>query len=634
MTKQARFLNTLTILPRWIIVLLDTVVFALSAVLAYALRLNFEIDAMYNIDFMNGVGLFTTAGLLSIILTKSYAGIIRYTGVQDGMRVLGAISLAFLISLIANNVLVKVYDRNIIPYSVLIIGFLVSAFSLIIYRLLVKELFEFFKNGNKTVRSVVIFGAGRTGMLTRQVISKDNTARLRMVGFLEDDQSKVGKVIDGIRIYDAKKSIKDVFEKYYVDEVIIAIPDLPLDRKNQVIDICLEFGVRVSTVPPLENWTNGELSAGQIKKVNIEDLLGRESIKLDNSYVRDELSDKVVMITGAAGSIGSEIVRQVAGYQPAAIIMVDQWETGLFDIDGEVAIKFPLLKAIPILSDIRDESRMKGAFETFRPDIIFHAAAYKHVPMIENNPSEGISCNIKGTKILADLATAYHVEKFVMISTDKAVNPSNVMGASKRIAEIYVQSLNNFLRKYNPGHTKFITTRFGNVLGSNGSVIPLFKKQIEEGGPIRVTHPEITRYFMTIPEACQLVLEAGVMGKGGEIFIFDMGQPIKIVELAKKMIRLSGLKLDVDIKIQFTGLRDGEKLFEELLNNQEVTLATHHPKIMVAKVREYDFEEVKQDMLELSSLLEASDEMQFVAKMKSMVPEYVSNASRFTALDK
>jgi FlaA1/EpsC-like NDP-sugar epimerase len=387
-------------------------------------------------------------------------------------------------------------------------------------------------------------------------------------------------------------------------------------------------------VPPVDQWVKGELSMSQIKNINIEELLERDSIKLDNYNITQELKGRKVMVTGAAGSIGSEIVRQALYYNPELIVLVDQSESDLFEVENELKLKKGTLKIHPVIGDITNVERMEGLYKEFRPQIIFHAAAYKHVPIMEKNPSEAIYCNVNGTKILADLAVKYKAEKFVMISTDKAVNPSNVMGASKRIAEMYVQSLNNYLRENNPDSTKFITTRFGNVLGSNGSVIPVFKKQIDNGGPITVTHPEITRFFMTIPEACQLVLEAGAMGTGGEIFIFDMGKSIKIIDLAKKMVRLSGLEVGKDIEIIFTGLRSGEKLYEEILSTHEGTLPTYHHKILIAKTREEPFEVVTKNIEMLINSVQDQDELKLVGMMKYIVPEFKSNSSKFESLDR
>jgi len=400
-------------------------------------------------------------------------------------------------------------------------------------------------------------------------------------------------------------------------------------RKQEIVDLCLSHNTKVLNVPPVTNWINGQLSFRQIRKIQIEELLEREPIRLDEDNISKQLNGKTVLVTGAAGSIGSEIVRQIARFNPGMLILLDQAESPLYELEMECLEQFPQVKSEVVMGDVRNRQRMENVFRTFRPQLVYHAAAYKHVPMMELNPSESVLTNVLGTKIVADLAVGYKVEKFVMISTDKAVNPTNVMGASKRIAEIYTQSLNNHI-----SGTRFITTRFGNVLGSSGSVIPRFRQQIENGGPVTITDPEITRYFMTIPEACRLVLEAGCMGKGGEIFIFDMGKSVKIIDLAKKMIALSGMELGKDIDISITGLRPGEKLYEELLNNTENTVPTHHSKILIAQVKEYNYETVSKDISELVSLFDAQNNVQIVTKMKAMVPEYVSNNSEYEKLDK
>src|SRR5690606_24115243 len=398
-------------------------------------------------------------------------------------------------------------------------------------------------------------------------------------------------------------------------------------------DICLRNEVKVRMVPPVEKWIKGELSMSQIKEIHIEDLLERDAINLANPEIKSHIRGKTICITGAAGSIGSELVRQIIHYRPRNLVLIDQAESPLFEIDREVRGLELDVNIFAYVADISNSDRISAILALHKPGMIFHAAAYKHVPMMENNPCEAVMCNILGTKTLADLAVQHKVEKFVMISTDKAVNPTNIMGCSKRIAEIYVQALNNHLQHLSGDSTSFVTTRFGNVLGSNGSVIPIFKKQIDQGGPITVTHPEVTRYFMTIPEACQLVLEAGIMGHGGEIFLFDMGESVRILDLAKKMIRLSGLVPNKDIDIVFTGLRDGEKLFEELFNQSESTIPTHHEKILIAKVREYAYPEINSIVELFHDLVHDKNELKMVALMKELVPEYRSNYSRFEVLD-
>ncbi len=522
---------------------------------------------------------------------------------------------------------------NIIPYSIVFISLLSSFLLLVNYRLLVKYIFSYYRNFMIKRANVMIFGAGQTGIITRHVL--ESTPRMKVIGFLEDDHNKAGKVIDGVTIFEASSAeLNRLFVEYSVDELIVTAKDISLERKNEVVDVCIKHQVRVRTVPPVEKWVKGELSFNQIKGINIEELLGREAIKIKNGSIDADLRGKKILITGAAGSIGSELFRQVILARPSAVVLIDQAESSLYELEHEARALDANVRFYWYLADINNKDRMRSIFEEHRPSYVYHAAAYKHVPMMVNNPAEAITCNILGTKLIADLSVEFGVAKFVMVSTDKAVNPTNVMGCSKRIAEIYVQSYNDYLETQGGTHTAFVTTRFGNVLGSNGSVIPLFKKQIQYGGPITVTHPEITRYFMTIPEACQLVLEAGTMGKGGEIFIFDMGKSVKILDLAEKMIWLSGLEPRKDIDIVFTGLREGEKLYEELLNNRENTIRTHHEKIMIAKVPQHAYREINNYIELFNDLVYDKNELKSVALMKELVPEYKSNYSRYEVLDK
>lgn len=622
-------LKTLNVLPRWIIVLIDLTIFAVAALIGYLLRLNFQVDQLYEFDFLRGMAIYTIAGLIASLLTRSFAGIIRYTGIQDTLRVLYANVLTLLIAFSINYL-----SENAIPYSVGLIAFFVSVVVLISYRLLVKELFSYYRTIPKSQKKIMIFGAGRSGMITKQLLDNDTASNVKIIGFLEDNQRKIGNVISGVKIYSARSDFEKLAIKHSPQELILATNGLSLERKNELVDQCLEFGIKISTVPTADKWIGGEFNISQIKEVRIEDLLGRNVINLQNKYVNQEICGKSILVTGAAGSIGSELVRQIIKYDPDRLILLDQSETGLFDIENEIrALKNMGDKLISFVADISNKSRLRMAFDMYGPHYIFHAAAYKHVPMMEANAAEAVNCNVLGTKHLADLSVEFEVEKFVMISTDKAVNPTSVMGASKRAAEIYVQSLNNFLRSLDTGGPKFITSRFGNVLGSNGSVIPIFKRQIQNGGPITVTHPEITRYFMTIPEACSLVLEAGVMGDGGEIFVFDMGKSVKILDLAKRMVQLSGLEVGVDIDIVFSGLRPGEKLYEELLDDKENTLATHHPKIMISQVRELEFGLVRSVCEELERELPDMDDFAVVGQLKKLVKEYKSRESKFEVLD-
>lgn len=579
-----------------------------------------------------GILLYTSFGLVSILITSSHRGIIRYTGLQDSVRIIAMASLNMV--LVAGFNQAYHYFRGVyfIPYSVIFITLLGTFLFLFNYRLLVKYIFTYYKNALLKKSRVMIFGAGQTGIITNHVIA--TVPRLQVVGFLEDAPDKIAKQVDGVRIYSARESeLENTLRELSIDEIIITAKDLSLERKNELVDVCVRNQVKVRAIPPVERWVRGELSLNQIREVNIEELLGRESIRIQNEAVHKDIRNARILITGAAGSIGSELVRQVIQFEPELLVLIDQAESPLYELERELKSIKSRTRVVLGIADITNRARLAGYFERHKPELVYHAAAYKHVPMMEGNPSEAIACNILGTKNMADLAVENRVRKFVMVSTDKAVNPTNVMGCSKRIAEIYVQSLNNHVYR-NGGTTVFVTTRFGNVLGSNGSVIPLFKKQIEAGGPVTVTHPEITRYFMTIPEACQLVIEACTMGRGGEIFIFDMGKSMRILDLAEKMIWLSGYQPRRDIDIIFTGLREGEKLHEELLDNAENTIPTHHPKIMIAQVKEYSYEEINRFVDLFNDLIDDRNELKMVALMKELVPEYISNYSRYTVLDK
>ena len=612
------------------IIALDLTIVGFSCFIGYLLRFNFTIGE--NVNIFRGIGTFIMCGFISILITNSYKGIIRYTGIQDGARIIYMVILNALLAVIVNLALYSQIGVYVIPYSVILISLLSSFLFLFNYRLLVKYIFTYYKNAILKKSRVIIFGAGQTGIITRHVI--DSSTRMRIAGYLEDDENKIGKVLDGAKIYSAEpKELDLLLKELSIDELIFTAQDITLERKNEVVDICIRNQVKIRTVPPVEKWVRGELSFNQIKEINIEDLLGRESIKIKNENVESDIRGKRILITGAAGSIGSELVRQVLVYNPESLVLVDQAESALYEMERELKLHSGVTKISLYLADITNRERVSAIFKDHRPEIIYHAAAYKHVPVMESNPSEAVSCNVLGTKIMADLAVEVKAIKFVMISTDKAVNPTNVMGCSKRIAEIYVQSLNSYLQTAALSRTSFVTTRFGNVLGSNGSVIPLFKKQIKMGGPITVTHPDVSRFFMTIPEACQLVIEAGTMGKGGEIFIFDMGQSVKIIDLAKKMIHLSGLDPERDINIVYTGLREGEKLYEELLTKSENTMPTHHQKIMIARVKEYEYIEINKYIELFNDLIHDRNELKMVALMKELVPEFVSNYSRYEILD-
>jgi len=629
-----RLIRNLKILPRWIIILIDQGLFLLAVVLGYLLRFNFDLSVVEANNYELGLILFVGSGLFSTILTGSYSGIIRYTGIEDAGRVFLTVTLTTAIVALGNLGSSYFQEPFLVPYSVLIIAYLASLFFLISYRILVKLVFAHYTRSSAAYSNALVFGAGDQGQITRQIFEGAGSSNTRIVGYLDDDENKIGKVLNGVRIYKANGQLAELISALNVKELIIAAQNLSATRKSDLVEECIELGIKVKNVPPVHRWMHGELRPHQIKEVKIEDLLGRESIKLNNYYVNKELKGKRILITGAAGSIGSELVRQVMLYKPALVLLLDQWESGLFDIENEVKKSFPEIDVISRVVDVTNGNRSEAIFQSFKPEIVFHAAAYKHVPLMESNPSEAIFCNVGGTRMMADLSVQYGVEKFVMVSTDKAVNPTSVMGASKRIGEMYAQALNNVEINGEGVQTRFVTTRFGNVLGSNGSVIPIFEEQIANGGPVTVTHPEITRFFMTIPEACQLVLEASAMGKGGEIFMFDMGRSVRILDLARKMIHLSGYKAGRDMDIIFTGLRDGEKLHEELLTTKENNTPTYHEKIMIAKVEEVTYFKISRDVDRLLELTEQTDELQAVEMMKQIVPEFVSNHSRFEELDK
>jgi FlaA1/EpsC-like NDP-sugar epimerase len=614
-------------LPRWSILFIDTLICAFALSLAFVLR--FDFDSIPKNDARNlpyDFSIVLGIRMVSFALSKTYKGVVRYTSSRDTIRIFTVILLGSLCVLIFNILSLYILGFYFIPNSVIIIDGLVSLFLMISSRLAVKALYFEIKNPAREKMNVIIYGAGESGIITKRTLDRDAAIKYKVVGFIDDDEKKQGKSMEGIFVYGQDK-LEELIKNNDAEFVIISIQKISTKKKNQITDICLNNNIRVLNVPPAAKWINGELSFNQIKSIRIEDLLERDPIKLDTAMISAELKNKIILITGAAGSIGSELARQCSKFQPKKIYLLDQAESPLHELDLEFSDKLIKPPYEVIMADVRNVDRMKNVFATFKPQIVFHAAAYKHVPMMENNPSESILTNILGTKNLADLSHEYKVERFVFVSTDKAVNPTNVMGASKRIAEIYIQSLGK------KSNTKFITTRFGNVLGSNGSVIPRFKKQIEQGGPITITHPDITRYFMTIPEASQLVLEASAIGKGGEIFVFDMGDSIKIVDLARKMILLLGMKEGKDISIVYTGLRPGEKLYEELLANNENTLTTHHSQILIGKVREYDYEEVKGIIDELIRSFDTQNNELIVQRMKDLVPEYKSNNSVFQKLD-
>jgi len=622
------------VLPRGLVLVADLFISAAGFLAAYLLRFNFSIDEI-SLGQVVGQILFFVLPVyfLTFLWSGSYRGIIRHSSIDDAARFSVAISMAtialLLIAMVAHLFSIRVLWR--IPYSVVLIHTTVTSVMLMGFRLIIRSVYHTYANPHKGFRPTLIFGAGELGQITLNVIEGDGCSRIDVVGFIDDNKALVGKRFSGKQIYSEEQVFDRLLKCRGIREIILAIsPDrISLSRKKELLDRCLKSGVSVREVPPVNNWIDGKFSTRQIREMNIEDLLGRAPIWLELDRVSAGLKNAVVLVTGAAGSIGSEIVRQLMKFETRQVILFDQAESALYDLQNELRRGFPTAKFEVIVGSVTDRYRVRSVFERFRPQYVFNAAAYKHVPLMEAFPYEAIRTNIGGTTLLADLSVDFGVKKFVMISTDKAVNPTSVMGASKRICEIYIQALT----QSDHISTQFITTRFGNVLGSNGSVVPLFQRQIEAGGPVTVTHPDIIRYFMTIPEACQLVLEAGFMGNGGEIYVFDMGEPVRIYDLAVKMISLAGLKPEVDIPIRFTGLRPGEKLFEELLADKETTIPTYHPKIMAAEVRKHDFGKVKLAVGDLLKATQSESEIELVCRMKALVPEFISRNSKFCKCD-
>lgn len=631
MKKFVRRYLSVNVLPIWMILAMDVVMIGLSLLLAYALRYDFSSRVLDSATMWRTMGLTMVVSLVIFKMFRTYSSVLRLSSFVDIARIFVALFVSYTTVALACMVAPLVTDIRLAPVNVILMAFIINFALMASSRVIVKMMFETIKAGGSSQTNIFIYGAKEAGVNIAKSLRVSMRERYRLRGFIADEPDLYDKLIMGVRVFPNDENLFDILAQKGVKTIIVSPAKRNELKKEENLDRFLKHNIKLLTAPPLSEWNQRGLESGDIKEIQIEDLLQRDPIQIDIRKVASHLEGKRVMITGAAGSIGSEIMRQVATFNPYKLILVDQAETPLHDIRLELMDKWRNLDAETIVADIANQTRMEAIFKEFRPQYIFHAAAYKHVPMMEDNVSESIQTNVAGTRILADLAVKYKAEKFVMISTDKAVNPTNVMGCSKRICEIYVQSLAKKLQKEGGHVTQFITTRFGNVLGSNGSVIPRFKDQIRRGGPVTVTHPEIIRYFMTIPEACRLVLEAGSMGNGGEIYIFDMGKPVKIVDLAKRMISLSGR---TDVKIEFTGLRHGEKLYEELLNVKELTKPTYHEKIMIATVREYDYDEVKDRIQHLIDVSYSYDQMKIVAAMKDLVPEFISKNSCFEALDK
>lgn len=607
-------------LPRWLVLLIDMAVVFFSFLIAYILRFNFETSS-FEIPLA-----FRQAFLVLFIYTffmltfKSYEGMIRHTTIRDTYKILNAsfssLSILFIIKLL--NLHYEWKPLLNISGSILLIHAGAVTILLFLFRVFIKFFYEFALTYSNERKNVLIYGSGDMGLVVERVIVGDTKTLYRLKGFIDDNRKLQGKKVDGFPVYSREVLTKEFIEKEQIKVFIISINNIAPLKKKEVIESMIEFGCEILDTPSFDTWLNGSLDVKNLKKVKFEDLLGREPITLDLDKIQEGLKDKTILVTGAAGSIGSEIARQLMRFNTRQLILLDQAETPCFYLGEELKSNIYCRNFKIIIGDVTRMEVMESVFKKYRPDVVFHAAAYKHVPVMEVHPHEAFRVNVGGTKTVSELAIKYHAEKFVMISSDKAVNPTNVMGATKKICELLVHAQS----RHKGIKTHFITTRFGNVLGSNGSVIPLFNKQIADGGPVTITHPDITRFFMTIPEACQLVLEAGFMGNGGQIYVFDMGEPVKVLDVAMNLIRLSGLEPNKDIKIKFVGLRPGEKLFEELFSEDEPMIPTHHPKISIAKIGENDFEILYNRISKILDSLYDLSESEVIEEMKEIVPGY------------
>ena len=613
---------------KWLVLLFDVCVVIFTFFLAYFIKSNFETDFDFSV-VLKQIPFVAITAAICFLVVGSHKGVVRYTGIKDVINVVIGVNILATILLIETYLTKRFYIivEFSISGSIIYIHLLLNIFFLIASKFIIKATYREIISEVKPIKKALIYGAGTSGNIVYDAIQSDVKNNIEIVGFIDDDERKIGKKINRNKVYGYNEIDANFIEKKDIEEIIISIQNISSKKLLEISNYFLTKSIKVKIVPPFNQWIDGDLNVSQIKDIKIEDLLGREPINIKSPLLNDEYNDKVILITGAAGSIGSEIVRKLWDFNFRKLILLDNAESPLYDLQQEI-VQNKINNIEAIIADVRNLNRIDQIFTEYRPDIIFHAAAYKHVPLMEGNPYEAVSVNVSGTINIADLANKHGTNKFVLVSTDKAVNPTNVMGATKRMAELYINCLEN------RGETKFIITRFGNVLGSNGSVIPLFKKQIEVGGPLTVTHEKITRYFMTIPEACSLVLEAAAMGVGGEIFVFDMGEPVKIFDLAKNMISLSGLKYPEDINIKIIGLRPGEKVYEELLADGENTKPTYHEKIMIAKSKKLDIPIIKTKLLELHNSDLEYQNIEIVAKIKEIVPEYISNNSKFEILDK
>jgi FlaA1/EpsC-like NDP-sugar epimerase len=624
-------------LPRWIIFAIDVFIVTVACVITTYIIHSLSVKFPASLDVISFNLIIVLVNAVFFMIYRTYSGIIRHSTFIDGIKLLVSTASSYFVLLFINIGYYVLTNKKLFLSTGLFITFVISFLLLFLFRILVKNIFEKYllSDNNKKLVKAVIYGADANAISVANALRTEKPSRFNLVAFIDKyKHTKTSKSILDLPIVNQSKNIHVILRSLGAEALIIAEKSLTKQETVAILEECLEYNFKVFTVPLITDWEDQKQISNQLKNFDIEDLLHRKPIVLDNQSISAQIDGKTVLITGGAGSIGSEIVRQVIHFSPLKIIILDQAESPLHNLRLEVNEIAGKVKIRTVLADVKDFEAMEYVFQTYKPDYVYHAAAYKHVPLMEENPAQAILTNVVGTKNLADLSCRYQVEKFVLISTDKAVNPSSVMGASKRIAEKYVQSLNFYAKNSNPNSTaKFITTRFGNVLGSNGSIVPLFTKQIQEGGPLTITHPEIIRYFMTIPEACQLVLEAGAMGKGGEIYIFDMGEPVKIIDLAKKMIRLAGFVPDKEIKIKIIGLRPGEKLYEELLNDTSKTLPTHNEKIMIGQDKCDDFETVNALVSDLIKIAVKSSNDEIVGMMKKIVPEFKSMNSVFETLD-
>ncbi|MCZ8144116.1 polysaccharide biosynthesis protein [Flavobacterium sp.] len=623
-------------MPRWLILLLDVCIVLLSSILTYFLFKGLRLSYVPDNSLSFALVFYLLINVFFFWLYRTYSGIIRHSSLIDALKLFFSQLSTFIALLVFNFIVIVFSNSKVYLTTGAFINAVLSFSFLFFYRLVVKQIFDrmFTSTTDEHRISAIIYGSDANAIAVANALLSERPGRFKLYGFIDKDNQNFTKRILNLPIFQIRKSVPVLLRSKGVEALIIADRSLTKEERSIIVDECIEYGFKVYTLPLVSDWDDQKEISKKIKNFEIHDLLERKPITLDTQLISEYLQEKTILVTGAAGSIGSEIVRQVFLFQPKRIILLDQAETPLHSLSLEIAGKDSAIELIDVVGDVRDYAFMETVFKAYLPDVVYHAAAYKHVPLMEINPAQAVFTNVLGTRNVADLSNQYHVDRFVMVSTDKAVNPSSVMGASKRIAEMYVQAKHFKHQRQNSGRfTRFITTRFGNVLGSNGSVVPLFTKQIQEGGPITITHPEIIRYFMTILEACQLVLEAGSMGKGGEIFIFDMGKPVKIIDLARKMIRLAGFVPEKDIAIKIVGLRPGEKLYEELLNDSAKNLPTHHEKIMIAVESSADFEYVSQQVDVLITTARTGAFEATVSQMKALVPDFKSLNSVYEKLD-